>query len=117
MNAPTSTLIDPQSSVASIVLAHSETARLFQELRIDFCCKGEQSLTLACASRKLPLADVIAALSDTISARGGVAGAEPVPVRSRREIVEFIVEPYRSSEGWPRRWRACTGIAIRGWPT
>jgi regulator of cell morphogenesis and NO signaling len=92
MNAPTTSLIDPQSSVASIVLAHSETARLFQELRIDFCCKGEQSLSLACSSRKLPLDDVLTALSDTISARDAAAATEvPAHRLSKRELVEFIV--------------------------
>ncbi|MGC4064005.1 MAG: DUF542 domain-containing protein [Polyangiaceae bacterium] len=97
MNAPTnSSLIDPQSSVASIVLAHSETARLFQELRIDFCCKGEQSLTFACASRKLPLADVISALSDTISARGDVADVAPVHTRSQADLVQFIVDTHHA---------------------
>jgi regulator of cell morphogenesis and NO signaling len=69
MNPQVSIQIDPKQSVASIVLAHSECAPLFQHLRIDFCCKGEQSLETACAARELSVTDVIQDLSAAIDDR------------------------------------------------
>lgn len=69
MNPQLSTRIDPKQSVASIVLAHSECAPLFQQLRIDFCCKGEQSLETACEARELSVPNVVQDLSRAIDER------------------------------------------------
>lgn len=71
MTQVSSVVIDPKQSIASIVLAHSECAALFQQWRIDFCCKGEQSLESACAARSLPVPEVVRNLADTIQKRAG----------------------------------------------
>jgi regulator of cell morphogenesis and NO signaling len=71
MTQPLVDPIDPAQSVASIVLAHSECAPQLQQLRIDFCCKGEQSLRAACEARGLSVATVVDTLSRSIAERAG----------------------------------------------
>jgi regulator of cell morphogenesis and NO signaling len=41
-------MIDPQRTVASVVLDHSECAAVFQRHRIDYCCRGNLSVAAAC---------------------------------------------------------------------
>jgi regulator of cell morphogenesis and NO signaling len=69
---------DPNTSIASIVAARPETARIFQRHQLDFCCHGETPLGRACAERGLELAPLVAELksasqgveADAADARG-----------------------------------------------
>jgi regulator of cell morphogenesis and NO signaling len=69
-------MFDPQSSVAAIVLDHSECAVVLDRYRIDYCCQGKRTLAESCAARQLPLAEVTRELELAISRR--------VPVSMRR---------------------------------
>lgn len=89
MNPQLSTPIDPKQSVASIVLAHSECAPLFQRLRIDFCCKGEQSLETACAARELCVPDVVQDLSAAIHERAETS-TDPANL-TNAALISYIV--------------------------
>lgn len=95
MDLQSLSLIDPNQSVASIVLAHSECAPLFQRLRIDFCCKGEQSLTNACAARRLSVAEVVRDLSVAIGERVESASPEPANMSST-ELISHIVATHHA---------------------
>lgn len=91
------TPIEPSHSVASIVLAHSECAPQFQQLRIDFCCKGEQSLQAACQGRGLEVATVVEALSRAIAERAGqtenTVGAAELSVE---DLIDHIVTKHHA---------------------
>ncbi|MBK9035744.1 MAG: DUF542 domain-containing protein [Myxococcales bacterium] len=65
------TMLDPQSTVAQVVLDHSACAPVFQRHRIDYCCHGDRSIAVACADRGVPVDQVVAELDDAIAARTG----------------------------------------------
>lgn len=92
MNPQLATRIDPKQSVASIVLAHSECAPLFQRLRIDFCCKGEQSLETACAARELSVPDVVQDLAAAIDERAEDSG-DPASLM-QADLISYIVSTH-----------------------
>jgi regulator of cell morphogenesis and NO signaling len=45
--------IDPATSIGALVAERPARARLFERLRIDYCCGGGQTLAEACANRGL----------------------------------------------------------------
>lgn len=51
--------IDPARSVAELAQSIPGAARTFEQLGIDYCCRGKQSLREAVARTSTPLADVI----------------------------------------------------------
>jgi len=64
-------MIDPNQTIASIVLDHSECAAVLQRHRIDYCCRGEMSLAAACRERRLDMGEMIGKLEEAISGRRG----------------------------------------------
>ncbi len=54
--------VNPALSLGALVAERPARARLFEELRLDYCCGGRQSLSEACAERGLDLDDVQAVL-------------------------------------------------------
>jgi regulator of cell morphogenesis and NO signaling len=55
-------MIDPSRTVAELVLEQPSRSRVLEELGIDYCCGGKQSLTDACAARGIAPADAVSAL-------------------------------------------------------
>ena len=53
--------------VGTIVCNYPSTSRLFDELRIDYCCGGQRSLAEACAQQHLDLNATLAALQHLTS--------------------------------------------------
>ncbi len=64
-------MIDPHTSVAQAVLAHSACAEVFQRHRIDYCCQGARSIADACGQRGVAVPALLAELDQAITARGG----------------------------------------------
>ncbi len=88
------TMIDPHTSVAQTVLAHSACAEVFQRHRIDYCCQGARSIADACSHRGVAVPGLLAELDAAIAARGdsAVAGAAlPTP-----ELVDHIVSTHHA---------------------
>ena len=81
MTAPS--LIDSASSLGELVAERPLRAQLFQQLRLEYCCGGQQTLAEACAKRGLEFDQVRAAL-DTLDK----TGPESAGVESRdwREV-------------------------------
>lgn len=82
--------IDRQSTIAAIVLEHSECAKVLADHRLDFCCRGERTLTAACAEKGLDVEVVAADLERAIAARGERDEPDPRGMTTR-ELVSFIV--------------------------
>lgn len=57
-----------ETAVGAIVAAQPGLARLFEHLGIDYCCKGKQSLTQACAQRGLDTATTLVLLQSAADA-------------------------------------------------
>jgi regulator of cell morphogenesis and NO signaling len=54
--------IDPQSTVASLVLDRPDLAEVLGRLDLDFCCQGGRTLAAACAERDLDVETVVRVL-------------------------------------------------------
>lgn len=54
--------IDPQLSLAALVLEEPARAELFESLGFDYCCRGGRSLAEACAQRALDVDTVVEVL-------------------------------------------------------
>ncbi len=55
-------LVDQSTSVGRYVAGHPQTARVFEELEIDYCCGGGQTLHQACTDHRISVDDLIARL-------------------------------------------------------
>lgn len=87
--------IDRQSSIAEIVLLHSECATVFSAHRLDFCCRGERTLTAACAEKGLDVDLVASDLERAIAARRDRDEPDPRAM-STPELVSFIVSRHHA---------------------
>jgi regulator of cell morphogenesis and NO signaling len=63
--------IDPETTVAALVLERPGRARVFERFEIDYCCGGKTPLSSACADRGLELDVVLGALEDSGAAADG----------------------------------------------
>lgn len=61
------TQVDLNSSVGNWVAAHPQTSRIFEALRIEFCCGGGKSLEQACWDRGLDPNQVMQQLEQAIT--------------------------------------------------
>lgn len=77
-------------TLGSLVLDHPACAPLLQELRIDFCCKGDLTLSAACRLRGLDAAEVVAQLERAIAAGEPRTGEDPRRMPTA-ELVAHIV--------------------------
>jgi regulator of cell morphogenesis and NO signaling len=55
--------IDPARSVGELALSVPGAARTFEQLGIDYCCRGKRSLSEAAAQTSIPLEDLVARLT------------------------------------------------------
>ena len=84
--------VSPEHTVADLASRYPQTIRVFQQLRIEFCCEGSRRLGEICAERQLPFDDVSAALAAAVAA--------PAPrradwsTRSLAELTAHIVEAF-----------------------
>jgi regulator of cell morphogenesis and NO signaling len=86
-------MLDPQLTVANVVLDHSECAAVFQRHRIDFCCRGHLSVEAACAERKLDTAAVLKDLEGAIASRREAPSDDPREL-STAALVQRIVSTH-----------------------
>lgn len=68
MSTTTLPAITPESRIGDLVAACPSLARIFEELRIDYCCGGKQSLAHASAERGLSALTVVAVLEAAAAA-------------------------------------------------
>jgi regulator of cell morphogenesis and NO signaling len=64
----TMTAVEPEATVAALVLEQPGRARVFERFEIDYCCGGKVSLRAACAERGLDLDVVLGALREARAA-------------------------------------------------
>jgi regulator of cell morphogenesis and NO signaling len=59
--------LDTNSTVAQWVSEYPQTARVFEELQIDYCCGGKIALADACESKQLDTNAIVAKLTRTVA--------------------------------------------------
>jgi len=88
--------INIETSVRNLALSVPNATRVFEQMGIDYCCGGNQSLAAACENAKIPVAMVIESLehsSNTVSSNGA---AQDWQAASLRELINHIVETHHS---------------------
>jgi regulator of cell morphogenesis and NO signaling len=95
------TAIDPQASVASLVLDRPALAPLLEQLDLDFCCHGDRTLAAACDDRGLDVGTIVRVLeAQDASARPEPGHAFDARSASTAELCRHIVaahhEPLRA---------------------
>jgi regulator of cell morphogenesis and NO signaling len=60
--------VTPETTIGALVAARPALARLFEQLDLDYCCGGKQTLAAACARKGLDLATTIALLESARAA-------------------------------------------------
>ncbi|HET7787596.1 MAG TPA: DUF542 domain-containing protein [Myxococcales bacterium] len=78
------------TTLGRIVLDHPACASVLQDLRIDFCCKGDLTLSAACGLRGVDTTEVVGRLERAIAA-GEPPAAEDPQRMSTAELVAHIV--------------------------
>jgi regulator of cell morphogenesis and NO signaling len=63
-------MLDLEQPLARLVLEHSAVAPVLQRHRLDFCCRGQVTLAVACAEKGLDTPAVAAELQAAAEARG-----------------------------------------------
>lgn len=86
-------MLNSQQTVASVVLDHSECAQIFQQHRIDFCCRGELSIEAAAKEKGVDVAALVGELSRAIDQRKG-ARASDLRELSTPDLVAHIVSKH-----------------------
>ncbi len=82
----------PTTTVGEITSQYPQTIRVFQRLRVEFCCDGRLTLAELCRERNLPFNDLASALAKAIAA--------PAPprqdwnTRPLGELVDHICEAF-----------------------
>jgi regulator of cell morphogenesis and NO signaling len=92
-------MLDPSRSLADLTLEHSACEAVLHRLRIDYCCKGGQTLIEACAEKELSLGEVVGRLEQAIA-----EGPDPMLLDPRDmttpELVGYLVSRHHA---WARR--------------
>ncbi|HVU16246.1 MAG TPA: iron-sulfur cluster repair di-iron protein [Candidatus Didemnitutus sp.] len=89
MNSVTDFEITGETRIGDIVAARPALARVFEELRIDYCCGGKQTLAVASARRGLAPATVLGLLEAATEIRSATAVQDAAKL-SLTELADHI---------------------------
>lgn len=84
--------IDCSRPLAEIVSRHPAAARIFQANRIDFCCRGHQTLEEACRDDGRDPAPICDAVHRAIEAQAGEAGGKASLATG--DLIAWILEKH-----------------------
>jgi regulator of cell morphogenesis and NO signaling len=88
--------LDRRSTVAEIVLDHSECAQVFCDHRIDFCCRGERSLEVSCAEKSIDVEVVLRDLEAAIAGRRTESAVPDPRALPTPELIAYIVSRHHA---------------------
>lgn len=85
------TAISPSSTLAELVIARPARTRLFEQLRLDYCCGGSRTLAEACAQRELDPSTVATLITALDAEPGDRDDAHDVTRASVGDLCDHIV--------------------------
>lgn len=89
--------IEPQASLASLVLDHPGLAELLEQLDFDYCCHGSGSLAAACMERDLDVDTLVRVLgAHVLAARSAPDHAYDWRSASIPELCDHIVSAHHA---------------------
>ena len=108
-------LITPDTTVGALVAARPALARLFEQLEIDYCCGGKQTLAAVCARRGLDVATTITLIDSTraaLMAGPAEVDAAAMSLTQLADHIESTHHAYLKSE-LPRLVEMAERVAIK----
>lgn len=87
--------LNPDKTVREIVVEGPGAERVFETFGIDYCCKGDQSLEVACANAEVALEDVVRAIGMANEPSGTFATPD-FRNAAVRELIDHIVEQHHA---------------------
>lgn len=82
--------LDRSATVAQIVTEHAAAARVFQKYGIDYCCRGNVTVPVACSDRKLDPETLFAELQAAVPADGRLEEEDPRALSTAGLIARII---------------------------
>jgi regulator of cell morphogenesis and NO signaling len=89
-------MITSTMTVGEVAVQAPESTRLFESLKIDYCCGGKRPITEACESVGVEVDDVIAMLADLSSAGGKVEDTINFHELSLTALITHILETHHT---------------------
>lgn len=87
-------MINSDTTVREVALDIPESTRLFEKLKIDYCCGGNQPLAEACSSAGLDVVTVMEMLGEVAKASSPDARASDRQNASLPELIEHILNTH-----------------------
>ncbi len=110
--------LTPETTIGEIVAARPALARLFEQLGIDYCCGGKQTLAAACARRGLEVSTTLGLLdfaSATLAAGPAEVDAAALSLTQLADHIETTHHAYLKIE-LPRLVELADRVATKhGW--
>jgi len=87
--------LSPDTPVAALVTDQPDRARIFDQLDIDYCCGGDQSLAEACKKNDLD-PDTVVQMLDAATKAGGTADATNWTDAPLGALIDHIVDTHHA---------------------
>src|SRR5688572_22632292 len=87
-------MINFETTVREVALDIPESTRLFEKLKIDYCCGGNQPLAEACSSAGLDVVTVMEMFGEVVKASSPDARASDRQNASLPELIEHILNTH-----------------------
>ena len=84
-------MLDPRKTVRELAIEIPNATRVFEKIKIDYCCGGNQPLNEACTRAGLEIEDVIQLLSQIESTN---ASTEATSLRSLAQLANYIINKH-----------------------
>jgi regulator of cell morphogenesis and NO signaling len=106
-------MINSETSVKEVALHVPESTRLFEQLKIDYCCGGNQPLSEACASAGLDVGTVMEMLDEVAQSGSQDTNVWDGQNASLPELIEHILNTHHVfTKSEMARLEALTGKVI-----
>lgn len=92
------TLLDAQTTVGDLVKDRPARSRIFEQLKIDYCCGGKLPLAEACAKKGLDAEVVLGQIADADARDEGFADADAMGLTELADHIEQTHHAYLRAE-------------------
>ena len=88
--------LTPEQSVRDVLLEYPAAAELFEQLNIDYCCRGNRALGDALSERGISLQAFIGEVDQILEFRGGHLSIPDWRVVSLRKLIRHIIDTHHA---------------------
>lgn len=91
---------DTTTTLAELVTRYPECGRVLKEMKLDFCCQGEMSLSEACRKKSLDVDKVSDRIGQEIESRQGQLNQPNLERFATADLITYVVDTHH---GYLRR--------------